>query len=89
MRFRTVPILLGLLALAAGFGTGQVPPAQGENDGVEVLARGPVHEAFADPLTDQQIAGILMWAVGDLVFLGAIILAAGAWLRIEGGRVVA
>lgn len=35
------------------------------------------------PLEDQQWAGGIMWAGGDLVFLVAIVLAVGVWLRAE------
>ncbi|MEO7117671.1 MAG: cytochrome c oxidase assembly protein [Candidatus Limnocylindrales bacterium] len=35
------------------------------------------------PLADQQLAGGLMWAVGDGLFLGAMVLAIAAWLRSE------
>lgn len=35
------------------------------------------------PLVDQQWAGGIMWAAGDLVFLIAVVLAVGAWLRAE------
>jgi putative copper resistance protein D len=35
------------------------------------------------PLEDQALAGGLMWAVGDLVFIGAIVLAVRVWLRAE------
>ena len=33
------------------------------------------------PLEDQQLAGSLMWLVGDLVFLAAVILLVLAWMR--------
>jgi putative copper resistance protein D len=36
-----------------------------------------------DPLTDQQLAGIIMWGVGDIILLGAMVLAMAAWLRDE------
>jgi putative membrane protein len=36
-----------------------------------------------DPLTDQQIAGIVMWGVGDIIILGALVLAIAAWLRAD------
>jgi putative copper resistance protein D len=42
------------------------------------------------PLEDQQWAGGIMWAGGDLVFFLAVVLAVGAWLRaeeVEGRRV--
>ena len=32
---------------------------------------------------DQQVAGILMWGVGDTVLLGALVLAIAAWLRAD------
>lgn len=35
------------------------------------------------PLEDQQWAGGIMWAAGDLFFLIAVVLAVGAWLRAE------
>jgi cytochrome c oxidase assembly factor CtaG len=41
------------------------------------LAWGP------DPMTDQQVAGILMWGVGDVILLAALILAIAAWLRAD------
>lgn len=34
-----------------------------------------------DPLTDQQVAGTLMWGAGDLILLAALVLAAAAWLQ--------
>jgi putative copper resistance protein D len=45
----------------------------------ETLARnwGPA------PLADQQLAGGIMWAGGDAVFLIALILALWVWLRAE------
>ncbi len=42
------------------------------------------------PLADQQMAGGLMWAVGDLFFLIAMILAIWVWMRaeeVEGRRI--
>ena len=39
-----------------------------------------------DPLTDQQVAGIVMWGVGDVILLAALVLAAAAWLRAEEKR---
>jgi cytochrome c oxidase assembly factor CtaG len=36
-----------------------------------------------DPLTDQQVAGIVMWGVGDVILLGALVLAIAAWLRAD------
>jgi putative copper resistance protein D len=35
------------------------------------------------PLADQQLAGGIMWAGGDALFLIALILAVRAWLRHE------
>lgn len=34
-----------------------------------------------DPLTDQQLAGIIMWGLGDIILLGALVVAIEAWLR--------
>ena len=36
-----------------------------------------------DPYTDQQLAGIVMWGIGDLILLGALVLAVAAWLRAD------
>jgi putative membrane protein len=36
-----------------------------------------------DPFSDQQIAGIVMWGVGDVIILGALVLAIAAWLRTD------
>jgi putative copper resistance protein D len=36
-----------------------------------------------DPLTDQQIAGVVMWGIGDVILLGALVLAAAAWLQAD------
>lgn len=33
-----------------------------------------------DPFTDQQLAGIAMWGIGDVILLGALVLAIAAWL---------
>ena len=35
------------------------------------------------PLSDQQVAGGIMWLAGDLLFLLAILLGVGAWMRAE------
>ena len=35
------------------------------------------------PLADQQLAGAIMWAGGDLIFLAGVILAVWVWLRAE------
>jgi cytochrome c oxidase assembly factor CtaG len=39
-----------------------------------------------DPLTDQQVAGIVMWGLGDVILLGALVLAVEAWLRADEKR---
>jgi cytochrome c oxidase assembly factor CtaG len=39
-----------------------------------------------DPLTDQQVAGIVMWGFGDVILLGALVLAVEAWLRADEKR---
>lgn len=36
-----------------------------------------------DPFTDQQLAGIVMWGIGDVILLGALVLAVAAWLRAD------
>lgn len=36
-----------------------------------------------DPLTDQQIAGAIMWGAGDVILVGAITAVAAAWIRTE------
>jgi cytochrome c oxidase assembly factor CtaG len=36
-----------------------------------------------DPFTDQQLAGIAMWGIGDVILLGALVLAIAAWLRAD------
>ncbi|MDP9250258.1 MAG: cytochrome c oxidase assembly protein [Chloroflexota bacterium] len=36
-----------------------------------------------DPFTDQQVAGIVMWGIGDVILLGALVLAIAAWLRAD------
>lgn len=36
-----------------------------------------------DPFTDQQFAGIVMWGIGDVILLGAVVLAVAAWLRAD------
>jgi putative membrane protein len=36
-----------------------------------------------DPFTDQQIAGIAMWGIGDVILLGAVVLAVAAWLQAD------
>jgi putative membrane protein len=35
------------------------------------------------PLSDQQLAGITMWVIGDLLFLGAAGIVAFNWIRHE------
>jgi len=39
-----------------------------------------------DTFTDQQVAGITMWGIGDVILLGALVLAAAAWLRADEKR---
>jgi cytochrome c oxidase assembly factor CtaG len=39
-----------------------------------------------DPLADQQIAGIFMWGVGDVIMLGALVIAIAAWLQADERR---
>jgi putative membrane protein len=36
-----------------------------------------------DPFTDQQLAGVVMWGIGDVILLGALVLAIAAWLRAD------
>lgn len=38
------------------------------------------------PYADQQVAGIVMWAAGDVILLAAVVLAASAWLRADEQR---
>ncbi|HEY7525798.1 MAG TPA: cytochrome c oxidase assembly protein [Candidatus Limnocylindria bacterium] len=39
-----------------------------------------------DPLVDQQIGGLLMWAVGDVVMIGAVTLLVAGWIRADARR---
>ena len=39
-----------------------------------------------DPFTDQQLAGIVMWGLGDVILLGVLVLAVEAWLRADEKR---
>jgi putative copper resistance protein D len=39
-----------------------------------------------DPLTDQQLAGGLMWVGGDFLFIIPLLIAVGAWMRAEEAR---
>lgn len=39
-----------------------------------------------DPLTDQQIGGVLMWGVGDIVLLVAFAALVAAWMRADARR---
>ena len=39
-----------------------------------------------DPHTDQQLAGIVMWGAGDIILLGALVLAIAGWLRADEER---
>jgi cytochrome c oxidase assembly factor CtaG len=59
---------------------------------VAVLGAGaPLYQHYATlvrswgptPLEDQQTAGGIMWLVGDLIFLGAILLLVAGWMRAE------
>ena len=43
------------------------------------VAKNPV--TGLDPLTDQQIAGIVMWGASDLILLVVMVWAAAAWLQ--------
>lgn len=45
-----VPLLIILTLLVSWQGTAQDRAPNGTNDGADVLARGPVHEAFAEPV---------------------------------------
>lgn len=38
------------------------------------------------PAIDQQVAGIVMWGIGDVILLGALVLAIEAWLRADEKR---
>jgi putative copper resistance protein D len=42
--------------------------------------------AGLDPRVDQQIGGLVMWAVGDVVMLGAIALLVAGWMRADARR---
>ena len=60
-RIAFVSLILGACFLYAGFSTSQEPalqaPLQGPGEvprGVEIQARGPIHEAFASPLTESK-----------------------------------
>jgi cytochrome c oxidase assembly factor CtaG len=56
---------------------------------VLTFAAGPIYPVYAataaaagvDPLRDQQLAGLLMWIPGGLVYLGAACAAFVSWLR--------
>jgi cytochrome c oxidase assembly factor CtaG len=39
-----------------------------------------------DPRIDQQLAGIVMWGLGDVILLGALVLAVEGWLRADEKR---
>jgi putative copper resistance protein D len=39
-----------------------------------------------DPLTDQQIGGVLMWGAGDLILLGAFFAVVVAWMQADARR---
>jgi WXXGXW repeat (2 copies) len=52
----TVALTLAVVLSLAKASTTQEPPAQ-QQQGVDIQARGPVHEAFAQPLTTQPLQG--------------------------------
>ena len=43
-------------------------------------------DRLLDPLTDQQLAGVVMWVPGGLVHLGAALALLAAWLHEGDGR---
>ena len=45
-------------------------------------AERPLYEAYPD-LDDQRLGALVMWLGGDLVFVGAIALTIGAWMRAD------
>lgn len=51
-----VILMMGAIVILAGLGAAQ--PAVGPAEGVEVLARGPVHEAFAEPVAPKELAPV-------------------------------
>lgn len=58
------------------------------------FASAPWYGAYAmtrswglDPLTDQQLAGVIMWIPGGLIYLGVALWLLAAWIR-EGDRLV-
>jgi len=61
------------------------------------FARAPWYSAYTattgswnlDPLTDQQLAGVIMWVPAGLVYLGAGLALAVTWLREAEGEAVA
>jgi putative membrane protein len=61
--------------------------ATGALGAVLTFATGPIYPGYAaasagaDPLRDQQLAGLLMWIPGGLVYLGAACAAFVSWLR--------
>jgi len=60
---QTLPTWLAALAVWCAVGTAvavQPPPAHPDSDGIEVLARGPVHEAFAGTVTFDPQPGIVV-----------------------------
>src|SRR5262245_24548409 len=54
---RTLTVACGLFAIIAATGPAQDPPA---DSNVEVLTRGPIHEAYASAVDVQPQAGILV-----------------------------
>ncbi|MCE9526794.1 MAG: hypothetical protein K8R36_12155, partial [Planctomycetales bacterium] len=55
LRYLVICVAVGIVSYAM---TPLSAQAQGENDGVEVLARGPLHEAFASATTLTPQAGL-------------------------------
>ena len=59
-----------------------------------LFASAPLYHHYAtegspygiDPLSDQQAAAGIMWIASDVVFIGAILLVVGAWMRHEERR---
>ena len=61
------------------------------------FATGPLYPHYAtlgspygiDALADQQLAGGIMWLGGDVIFIGAVLLAVAAWMRHEERHTIA
>jgi len=89
---------LGGLRSAASAGTGLVLVFTMALQGVLLsalltFARAPWYRSYTttrdwglDPLTDQQLAGVVMWVPGGLVHLGAALALLAAWLHEGDGR---